>query len=207
MLNINKSGWLENYADCLANTGKSEYFNQRPDDTKISALIIHCMSLPAGNYSSNLDKNLGNNLGNNISDNGIDRLFTGRLDEKLDASYYDDLKGEKVSAHLVIYRNGLIKQYVSFLDRAWHAGESMLNGVSNCNDFSIGIELEGWVDDPCGYTQDQYSNLKNVLALLKRTYKIPVENIVGHQDIAPDRKQDPGVFFDWSILAHLDLVT
>ena len=199
VLKIDEKGWLSNYNECFGASGKSEFFNQRPLEVTIDAIIIHCMSLPAGQYSSTDD--------NQLIDSGIDRLFTGRLDEKLDAQYYQQLKSEKVSAHLVIYRNGQVKQYVSFLDRAWHAGESMLNGVSNCNDFSIGIELEGWVDDPCGYTKKQYDSLKKVLALLKFSYKIPVENIVGHQDIAPQRKQDPGVFFDWSILAHLDLVT
>jgi len=107
----------------------------------------------------------------------------------------------QVSAHCLIRRDGQIIQYVSFNDRAWHAGVSEYNGVTGCNDFSIGIELEG--TDVIPYTDEQYQQLSKLSATIKRYYPEIADNIVGHCDIAPVRKTDPGEAFDWSLFNHL----
>ena len=181
---IDKAGWLNN-SNYLKN--KSPFFNKRPENTKISLIVIHCISLPEGEYYDN--------------NCGIDRLFTNKLDVSLDAKYYQDLKDLKVSAHCVIFRNGSIKQYVSFLDRAWHAGESSFKGVTDCNNFSIGIELEGSVKDKSGYTDSQYKSLDKLINILREYFNMS-ENIkdcvTTHQEIAPSRKDDPGPYFDFN---------
>lgn len=157
----------------------SPHWNLRPDGTEISLLVIHCISLPAGQF--------GNSY--------IDDLFMGGLDTSADPSFVD-LAGVRVSAHCVVFRNGLIRQYVPFHLRAWHAGVSEFGGRPNCNDYSIGIELEGTEHQP--YTDAQYQSLVLLTRKLMQDFPaITPERIVGHQQIAPGRKTDPGPSFDW----------
>ncbi len=153
--------------------------DQRPLDTDISLLVIHCISLPAGHFGGPY----------------IEQFFNNQLD----CSIIPDLKsldGVKVSAHLLIKRDGEITQFVAFNKRAWHAGFSSFQGRQECNDFSIGIELEGV--DYCDYSLAQYQQLARVCRLLFAEYPLLCpEHIVGHSDIAPERKTDPGDQFDW----------
>lgn len=138
-------------------------------------IVLHCISLPEGHFGN---------------DNIIE-LFTNKLDCKKEE--FSSLKGLKVSSHLLINRNGEILQFVPFNKTAWHAGVSQYKGRENCNDFSIGIELEGTIYEK--FTEEQYLVLNDVLGALKQKYNI--KDIVGHSDIAPDRKQDPGQHFQW----------
>ena len=128
-------------------------------------------------------------------------LFCNCLDPDLDP-YFDKIKDLKVSSHLMISRQGNITQYVPFNQRAWHAGDSEFNGRANCNDFSIGIELEGCDDQP--YEKVQYRTTVEVIQAIKSHWKnINDSHIVGHSDIAPGRKTDPGPAFDWDYLFRL----
>ena len=159
---------------------KSLNYNKRPEDTIIDTIIIHCISLPAGSYNN---------------DNIID-LFTNNLDISKDPSF-KDLKDIKVSSHLLIKRDGEIIQFVPFNLRAWHAGVSVYKKRKNCNDYSIGIELEG--TSSTEFTEMQYDALKKVIISLKDHYpKIVDENIIGHNEVSPDRKDDPGPYFEWN---------
>ncbi|RBW47453.1 1,6-anhydro-N-acetylmuramyl-L-alanine amidase AmpD [Psychromonas sp. B3M02] len=158
---------------------ESPFFNERPDNTDISLLVIHCISLPEGQFGTEHVKN----------------LFTGELDCKAHPSF-SCLEGLEVSAHCVIRRDGKVEQYVPFDKRAWHAGVSSFDGVDGCNDFSIGIELEG--TDCTSYTEAQYRSLAQVTEQIQQKYPlITQERIVAHSDIAPGRKTDPGSEFDW----------
>ncbi|MCL1046329.1 1,6-anhydro-N-acetylmuramyl-L-alanine amidase AmpD [Shewanella electrodiphila] len=166
-------GWLYFARKCL-----SPHYNSRPTN-EVSALIIHNISLPAGCYGLP----------------HIDGLFLGCLDVDSDPSFAD-IAGLEVSAHFLIRRDGELVQYVSCDDRAWHAGVSSLNGREGCNDFSIGIELEGTDTDP--YTNEQYQVLVQLTLELFNEYPMLNQSkIVGHCDIAPGRKTDPGESFDW----------
>jgi len=154
----------------------SPNFNSRPVNTPVHIIVIHSISLPPGIYNNNY----------------IEDFFLNQLD--IDAHpYFKEIKDLKVSAHFLIKRNGELIQFVSCIDRAWHAGESSYHGKENCNDFSIGIELEG--EDETPYEDDQYIKLIELLGCLKKEYNIL--DIVGHSDIAPNRKTDPGPLFDW----------
>lgn len=156
----------------------SPHFNQRPA-AEVSLLVIHNISLPAGQFGLPY----------------IEALFCGTLDCQADASFAD-LQGLAVSAHFLIKRTGEVVQFVSCDERAWHAGVSTFAGRSNCNDFAVGIELEG--TDTSGYTEAQYAQLVALTQALQQQYPlITHERIVGHSDIAPERKTDPGVGFDW----------
>ena len=169
-----KSGWLTE-----VEKHPSPHFSSREPGNEVNLLVIHNISLPAGKFS-----------GNYISD-----LFLGCLDCNADESF-TDLLGVRVSAHCLIRRNGSIIQYVSFNDSAWHAGTSSFNGRQQCNDFSIGIELEG--TDTTLYTSEQYQELIHLTHCLQREFPaIIADNIVGHCHIAPERKTDPGQAFDW----------
>ena len=153
----------------------SENQDKRPQE-EISLIIIHGISLPEGRFGGP----------------HIRELFCNTLD----CSRYPvfaSLEKVRVSSHLVIDRTGNIEQFVSFLERAWHAGESSYQGRRNCNDFSVGIELEGTDNIP--YTSVQYVTLAEVCQLLRETYG--VSEVVGHKDVAPGRKTDPGDSFDW----------
>ncbi|MBL4828208.1 MAG: 1,6-anhydro-N-acetylmuramyl-L-alanine amidase AmpD [Spongiibacteraceae bacterium] len=163
----------------------SENYNQRPRSTQVSLLVIHNISLPAGEFGGNY----------------IEQLFTNCLDCEAHPQF-DDLRELQVSSHLLIDRLGQITQFVAFDQRAWHAGVSIFKGRENCNDFSIGIELEG-VDDS-SYTEQQYCALVKVSKGLMVHYPaITLDNIVGHCDIAPGRKTDPGPAFDWGHFQQL----
>lgn len=159
---------------------KSPHFNERPDLEDISLLVIHNISLPPAEF--------GNHF--------VEEFFSGKLDCSIHP-YFAELKELRVSSHLYIKRTGEVIQFVPFQYRAWHAGVSRFNGRENCNDFSIGIELEG--TDHIPFTEQQYSVLADITNQLMRTYpRIKRENIVGHSDIAPGRKTDPGEFFNWA---------
>jgi AmpD protein len=158
---------------------QSPFYNDRPIDSEVNLLVIHCISLPEGEFGTE----------------HVENLFTGKLDCCADPSFAC-LEGLEVSAHCVIRRDGLIEQYVPFHQRAWHAGVSSFEGVQGCNDFSIGIELEG--TDCMSYTELQYQSLVNVTRQIQQKYPlITAQRIVGHSDIAPGRKSDPGSGFDW----------
>ena len=157
----------------------SPNYDSRPKKTPISLIILHAISMPAGEY---------------VTEN-IVKLFNNELnpDDHPDFKSVSDLK---VSSHLLITRSGSMLQFVPFNKRAWHAGISVFEEQENCNDFSIGIELEGCDDDI--FEEIQYEVLNSILNLLKKEYSIPKKNIVGHQHVAPDRKTDPGPNFNWS---------
>ena len=155
----------------------SPHFDERPDSS-ISLIVIHAISLPPG---------LFNPL-------PVLVFFQGALNHEMDA-YFEAIKTVRVSSHLVIGRDGAMYQPVAFDQRAWHAGESSFAGQSGCNDFSIGIELIGAEEGP--FTDAQYGVLATVCQRLCQTYDIPVDHIVGHRDIAPGRKVDPGADFDF----------
>ncbi len=153
----------------------SPNFDQRPAGD-IDLIVIHNISLPPKDYGGN----------------GIIELFTNQLDPA-QHPYYAQIAELKVSSHFLIRRNGDLIQFVSCLDRAWHAGQSCWQGRERCNDFSIGIELEG--DDDSAFENLQYVTLNQLLARLHSQY--PIQSVAGHSDIAPGRKTDPGPFFDW----------
>lgn len=158
----------------------SENFDKRPANTHISLLVIHCISLPPGIFGGE----------------EIDNLFLNRLDPTKHP-YFQSIHTLKVSTHVLIHRSGKIKQYVPFDLRAWHAGKSIYNGRPNCNDFSIGIELEG--TDDTKFTDLQYDQLALVVNSLMDHYpSLSKKRITGHSDIAPGRKTDPGKLFDWN---------
>lgn len=153
--------------------------DDRPDREDIALIVIHAISLPAGQFESAL----------------VDALFTNTLPEQLDPAL-EDLRGAKVSSHVFIERSGKVTQYVRFDRRAWHAGESSWRGRLGCNDFAIGIELEG--TDQLPYTDAQYDSLHELTcALFARYPRLSADAVVGHQEVAPRRKTDPGPGFDW----------
>ena len=154
----------------------SPNFDARPVD-ELSLIVIHNISLPPGQYGGN----------------GIVELFTNQLNPS-EHSFYTEIHTQKVSAHFLIRRNGQLIQFVSCLNRAWHAGASNWQGRERCNDFSVGIELEG--SDFDAFESAQYLTLKTLISSLIKKY--PIKAIVGHSDIAPVRKTDPGPYFNWS---------
>jgi N-acetyl-anhydromuramoyl-L-alanine amidase len=174
---LDASGWLIG-----ARHLPSPNCDARPAGTAIELVVLHNISLPPGQFD-----------GNAVID-----LFTNRLD--WDAHpYYQGIRGLEVSAHFFIRRDGNLIQFVPCALRAWHAGASNWQGRERCNDFSIGIELEGSDDLP--FTEAQYAALIPLLATLKTAY--PIQAVVGHSDIAPGRKTDPGPHFAWQRLdAH-----
>jgi AmpD protein len=150
--------------------------DERPPGEKVTLLVIHNISLPPGEFGGD----------------GVVRLFTNELDHS-EHPYYRTLAGVRVSAHFFIRRSGELLQFVPCSKRAWHAGESAWCGRSRCNDFSIGVELEG--ADDVAYTEPQYRVLAELARALRSAY--PIADIAGHCDIAPARKTDPGPSFDW----------
>jgi AmpD protein len=150
--------------------------DERPDGCAIELLVVHHISLPPGEFGGP----------------GIVELFTNRLDPAAH-SFYATVAGTKVSAHFLIRRDGELYQFVPCGARAWHAGESSWKGRTQCNDFSIGVELEGTGETP--FTAAQYGRLAVLTRALKARY--PIRDIVGHSDVAPGRKSDPGPHFDW----------
>jgi len=158
----------------------SPNFDRRPAGVEADLIVIHGISLPPGEFGGPW----------------IDRLFTNELAAD-QHGYFEQIASLRVSSHLLIRRDGALVQYVSFNDRAWHAGTSRYGDREACNDFSIGIELEGTDDAP--YTDCQYVNLAAVVRALCMAYPgLSGERVVGHNDIAPGRKTDPGESFDWA---------
>jgi N-acetyl-anhydromuramoyl-L-alanine amidase len=170
------TGWYQ-LASCL----DSPNFGFRPAGVEINLLVLHSISLPPGEYG-----------GQNVQ-----ALFTNQLD--WDAHpYFQSIRGMQVSTHFFIARTGAVWQFVSCDNRAWHAGVSSFQGRKNCNDYSIGIELEGLEGDT--FDAAQYGALVQLCRVLREHY--PIEYVVGHEHIAPGRKQDPGAGFDWPALAR-----
>ena len=172
-----KNHWLTEARHC-----QSPNYDDREDERDISLIVIHCISLPPNEFGSSY----------------IDDLFCNALDPNKHP-YFQNIYNLKVSAHLLIRRDGECVQYVAFNKRAWHAGQSIYQQRMRCNDFSIGIELEGFDTTP--YTQMQYDKLNAVINILLLVYpRLSKCRIVGHSEIAPHRKTDPGAAFDWSKL-------
>lgn len=174
---VDDDGWL---------TGADRIFSPnhdaRPADQAVRLIVIHAISLPPGEFGGD----------------AVNALFTNRLDPA-GHPYFAAIAGHRVSTHFFIRRDGHLIQFVSCLQRAWHAGVSCWRGAGCCNGYSLGIELEG--DDRTDFTPGQYRVLRSLIAALHRRF--PIEAIVGHADIAPGRKTDPGPHFDWSQLAAL----
>lgn len=170
-----EQGWLVG-----VRRAPSPNFEPRPPGCAAELLVIHNISLPPGCYEGDC----------------VEQFFTNCLDWEAHP-FFAEIRDVKVSAHLLIRRNGELVQFVSFDDRAWHAGQSCHQGRENCNDFSIGIELEGTDDEP--YLDVQYAELAAVSRALIRHYRdLTPQRITGHSDIAPGRKTDPGPAFDWA---------
>jgi len=160
----------------------SPHHDERPPSISIDMIVIHNISLPPGEFGSS----------------AIRDFFCGEMDFNSHPSFAE-IAALRVSAHLLIRRTGEIIQFVPFTKRAWHAGESFFQGKTRCNDFSVGIELEG--TDLLAYEEIQYQQLNKVIALLKHAYPgITQDRIVGHVDIAPERKTDPGPSFEWNFI-------
>ena len=171
-----QGGWYR-YARHL----ESPNFGPRPHQALIDLIVLHSISLPPGDYGND----------------NVQRLFTNQLD--WDAHpYFQGIRGLEVSAHFFISRTGQLWQFVSCDDRAWHAGQSSYRGRSNCNDDSVGIELEGLEGNT--FEEPQYETLRVLCTELMRQY--PIAHIAGHEHIAPGRKEDPGPGFDWLVLQH-----
>ena len=173
------AGWWSAARRCA-----SPNFSARPDATLVSLALIHSISLPPGEFGGD----------------AIERLFTNRLD--WDAHpYFTQIRGMTVSSHFLIRRDGELLQFVSCDERAWHAGTSSWRGRDNCNDYAIGIELEGL--EGMVFESAQYVALQGVLHTLAQRY--PLDALAGHEHVAPDRKIDPGAGFDWRrLIAMLD---
>lgn len=168
-------GWLQG-----ARRRETPNFNARPSGTTVDLVVIHSISLPPGGYGGD----------------EIERLFTNRLDGDAHP-YFSRLRGLAVSAHFVLRRDGALLQFVGCDDRAWHAGVSRWRGRESCNDFSIGVELEGLEGQ--AFETAQYDVLALLLSALARRY--PIEGVAGHEHVAPMRKADPGAGFEWRRVA------
>jgi N-acetyl-anhydromuramoyl-L-alanine amidase len=166
-----RAGWWRQARRC-----ESPNFGARPAGVSIDLVLIHSISLPPGEYGGD----------------AIERLFTNRLDWNAHP-YYAQIRGMQVSSHFLVRRDGELLQFVSCDDRAWHAGASVWRGRADCNDFSIGVELEGLEGER--FEGRQYEVLARLTKALARRY--PIVSVAGHEHVAPGRKQDPGAGFDW----------
>ena len=165
----------------------SPNYNTRPTETNIDTIVIHNISLPPNEFGA-------------CGDNGmhyVKALFTNQLDWNVHP-YFQTIQGAEVSAHLFIERDGAITQFVNFEERAWHAGRSSYLGRPECNDYSIGIELEG--SDFVSFSAAQYDTLAQVITAIYQAYPKTRRHLTGHSDIAPGRKTDPGDYFEWTKL-------
>nr|WP_174507029.1 1,6-anhydro-N-acetylmuramyl-L-alanine amidase AmpD [Acinetobacter sp. Marseille-Q1620] len=162
----------------------SPNFNQRPENTEIQLVVIHNISLPPSQFGGGY----------------IEQFFQNRLDWS-EHPYFRTIEGMQVSAHLLILRTGEVLQFVNFKNRAWHAGRSSYLAKVECNDYSIGIELEG--SDDTDFEDVQYQILSEVVATLQLAYPKIEQHLAGHSDIAPGRKTDPGPHFDWQYFREL----
>lgn len=178
MINVN-STWTTGGIYTPAQYVASPNQDSRPENTQISLIVIHNISLPPGEYGGA----------------GVEQLFTNRLDAN-EHPYYAAIASVEVSAHFFIRRNGQLIQFVPCDQRAWHAGRSTWQGRERCNEFSIGIELEGC--DQEAFTTMQYQQLRSLINDLCQHY--PINAIAGHEHVAPSRKTDPGPYFDWATL-------
>jgi len=177
---IDETGWLRDFEHV-----PSPNFGPRPASSEPRLIVVHGISLPPGQYGGGY----------------VEQFFCNRLDPALHA-YFQEIAPLQVSAHCLIERGGRLLQFVSFNDRAWHAGVSSWRGDDNCNDFSIGIELEGC--DSEAYAEPQYQRLAELVISLRTQYPaIARDALCGHSDIAPGRKTDPGPFFDWPKLNRM----
>ena len=173
LFEIDSEGWLEGVRRV-----PSPFCDDRPEG-ELSLLVVHNISLPPGKFGGGY----------------VEKLFTGTLDPKADP-YFEQIAGMRVSSHCFIDRQGSVTQFVPFLRRAWHAGVSHYEGREKCNDFSIGIELEGTDHEP--YEDAQYEALSSLMAEFIRVYpEMSIDRMTGHCDIAPERKTDPGEAFYW----------
>jgi len=155
----------------------------RPAGTAVTLLVLHAISLPPGEYGGD----------------AVERLFTNRLDPGAHP-YFEEIQGLKVSSHFLVRRDGELVQFVPVHRRAWHAGASSWRGRSRCNDFSVGVELEGAEEAP--FAPAQYLRLQKLVRALRAA--LPLRDIAAHSDVAPGRKTDPGAHFDWRrLLASL----
>lgn len=178
-LEITADHWLEPVRRVV-----SPNQDARPRGYDITLLVIHAISLPPGEFGTG----------------AVEKLFTNSLDSGAHPSY-SSLDGVHVSSHVLIERDGKTTQFVPFVRRAWHAGESSFQGQSDCNNFGIGVELEGTEHVP--FTESQYSALVAIARILMVHYpRIQPHRIVGHNEIAPDRKWDPGQQFDWQLFMN-----
>lgn len=159
----------------------SPNFNQRPANTTIRLVVIHNISLPPSQFGGGY----------------IEQFFQNKLDHDTHP-YFQTIRGMQVSAHILILRTGEVIQFVNLNARSWHAGRSTYLGQVECNDYSIGIELEGSDDLP--FEEVQYQQLSNVILAIEQAYPATKHHLAGHSDIAPVRKTDPGDFFDWQKL-------
>lgn len=176
-MRLGRDGWLDG-----ARRVPSPNVGPRPEGTAITLAVVHSISLPPGAYGGD----------------AVERLFTNRLD--WDAHpYYATLRGAQVSAHFFVRRDGEVVQFASCDARAWHAGASSWRGRENCNDYSIGIELEGLEGEV--FERVQYRRLASLLRAIARRH--PIDGVVGHEHVAPGRKRDPGPGFDWTRLYTL----
>jgi len=166
----------------LATQVPSPNCDDRPDGCAVALIVVHGISLPPGEFGGD----------------AITRLFTNRLDAA-DHPTFATIADLRVSAHFLVRRDGALLQFVACGKRAWHAGKSSWQGRDRCNDYSVGIELEG--TDTLPYSRAQYATLARLVRALRRRY--PVGDVVGHSDVAPGRKTDPGPAFDWERLARL----
>jgi len=169
-----QAGWWRH-----ARKVRSPNFGPRPSGEQVTLAVVHSISLPPGQYGGN----------------AVERLFTNRLDPA-EHPYFERLRGVQVSAHFFVRRSGRVLQFVSCDERAWHAGVSQWGGREQCNDYSIGIELEG-IEGGC-FDAAQYASLTRLLRSVARRH--PIGMVVGHEHIAPGRKGDPGPGFDWTAL-------
>lgn len=163
----------------------SAHHDIRPEGMSIDTIVIHNISLPPNEFGGGY----------------VQQFFCDRLDFTVHP-YFQSISKLKVASHLFIERGGKVFQFVPFDKRAWHAGESSYKGRSGFNDFSIGIELEG--SDQVAFEDIQYEKLKKIISALKSVYLLKDENIVGHSDIAPGRKTDPGPWFEWEKIKKLE---
>ena len=162
----------------------SPNFNARPIDAEIQLIVIHNISLPPSQFGGGY----------------IQQFFQNKLDWSIHP-YFQSIEGMQGSAHLLILRTGEVIQFVNFNDRSWHAGRSSYLAQKECNDYSIGIELEGSDDLP--FEPEQYQALVDVVKILRQAYPKIQNHIAGHSDIAPKRKTDPGLYFDWQLFRQL----
>lgn len=169
-----RGGWLDGARHC-----PSPNFGPRLKGSAIDLVVIHSISLPPGRFGGD----------------AIERLFTNRLDWSAHP-YFETIRGAVVSAHFLIRRDGELVQFVSVDERAWHAGRSTWQGRADCNDFSVGVELEGLEGEP--FEVDQYERLASLIDALASAW--PIASVAGHEHVAPGRKRDPGSGFDWALL-------